>query len=102
MIRNIGLRFRVNATGTSSATATKLAESGKTHYITDVSVSSDLAGAVMTIKDGTTKIWEAVLPANGSYEHTFGTELAGTKGNAVSVTVNGTSVAKANIAGFTI
>ncbi len=102
MIQDYGKRFYVTATGTTSATATETASTGVTHYITDISASSDKAGAVITVKDGTTNIWEAIIDANSSYEHSFGVPLAGTKGNLVSITIDGTSVCKSNICGFSI
>ena len=97
-----GERFSVTATGTTSATATKTASSGHSHYITDISASSDKAGAVILVKNGTTVIWAAIVDANASYNHTFGVPLKGTAGNLVSVEIDGTSVCKANIAGYTI
>lgn len=102
MLRDYGLRFYVTNSGTTSATATKPAETGVTHYITDISASSDKAGAVIQVKDGTTVIWKAVIGANSSYEHSFAVPLAGTKGNSVSITIDGTSICTANIAGFSL
>ena len=100
MIKDYGKRFYVTATGTTSATATKAATSGVVYYITDISASSDKAGAVISVKDGTTKIWEAIT--NTSYNHSFATPLAGTKGALVSITIDGTAACKANIAGISI
>lgn len=102
MTQQYGKRFYVTATGTTSATATKSAATGTSHYITDISASSDKAGAVISVKDGTTTIWQAIIDANSSYEHSFVTPLKGTAGNAVSITVDGTSACKANIAGYSI
>ena len=102
MIQDYGKRFSKTASGTTSATATESASSGQIHYITDISASSDKAGAVVTVKQGTTTIWEAIIDANSSYEHSFVTPLAGASGASVSITVDGTSVCKANIAGYTI
>lgn len=102
MIKDYGKRFYVTATGTTVATATKAGVSGVTYYITDISVSSDKAGAVISVKDGTTVIWAAIIAANASYNHSFSTPLAGTKGALVSITIDGTSVCKANLAGVSI
>ena len=102
MIQDYGKRFYKTASGTTAATATEGAASGKTHYVTDISASSDKAGAVITVKQGTTVIWEAIIAANGSYEHSFNTPLAGAVGALVSITIDGTSVCKSNIAGITI
>ena len=102
MLQEVGKRFNDTGTGTTAATATESAVSGKCHYITDISASSDKAGAVVSVKQGTTVIWAAILAANGSYEHSFVTPLRGVSGALVSVGVDGTSACKANIAGFTI
>jgi len=102
MTRRYGQRFSVTASGTTSATATKSGSTGHIHYITDISASSDKAGAVITVKRGTTTIWEAIIDANTSYNHSFKVPLVGSKGEAVSITVDGTSACKANLAGYTI
>lgn len=103
MTQDYGQRFSVTATGTTSATATQAASSGHSHYITDISASSDTAGSIITVKQGTTTIWEAIIDANTTYHHSFVTPLKGAEGALVSITVSGgTSVVKANIAGYTI
>jgi len=102
MLEDYGQRFYKTASGTTSATATQSASSGVIHYITDISASSDKSGAVVTVKQGTTTIWEAIIDANTTYHHSFRTPLAGAKGASVSITVDGTSACKANIAGFSI
>lgn len=102
MTKDYGEAFSQTATGTTSATATQSASSGHSHYITDISASSDKAGAVVLVKNGTTVIWAAIIDANSSYNHSFVTPLKGTAGNLVSVTVDGTSVCKSNLAGYTI
>jgi hypothetical protein len=98
--------FSVTATHASSAVASKAAATGKIHYITDISGSSDKAGSTLLVKDGTTVIWQVQLLQTAAgistYGHTFGTPLKATSGNLVSVTVDGTAYCSANIAGFTI
>lgn len=93
--------FSVTATHGTAAVASKGAVSGKTHYITDVSVSSDKAGSILLIKDGTTVIWQLQVGA-GKESHQFDVPLIGTEGNAVSVEIDGTSLCKANMTGFTV
>ena len=99
----IGQRFSATASGATDATATISADPDKTYYITDISASSDTDGSIITVKQGTTIIWEAIIKANTSYEHRFGTPLVGEKGASVSISVSGgTSVVKANLSGFSL
>ena len=92
--------FQATATHATAASASKAAATGKVHYITDASASSDKAGAILLIKDGTTVIWQVQVGAGNVNLH-FVQPLKGTSGNAVSVDIDGTSACKANIAGFT-
>ena len=104
--QSYGDPYAVTATHATAAVATKAAITGRTHYITDISVSSDKAGALLLVKDGTTVIWRSQVATtaagNNSYEHTFSTPLMGTASALVSVEIDGTSVCHANIAGYTI
>lgn len=93
--------FQATDTDATNPTATIAAVSGKTHYITDISVSSDKDGAIILVKDGTTVIWQDIVDAN-FYTHSFQTPLKGSKGALVSVEVDSTAAGKANIAGFTL
>ena len=95
-----GKPFQATATHATAASAAKAAASGYTHYISDASASSDKAGAILLIKDGTTVIWQIQVGAGNANIH-FIQPLKGTSGNAVSVDIDGTSACKANIAGFT-
>ncbi len=99
-----GTPFGVTATGTTSATATQAAVAGKTYYITDIMCSSDKDSANVLVKQGTTTIWQATLDTvatgNNTISHSFQTPLKGAKGALVSVTIDGTSSADANIAGI--
>jgi len=98
-----GKPFQVTATHGTAASASKAAASGKIHYITDASASSDKAGAILLIKDGSTVIWQVqIASANGSVNLHFVQPLKGTSGAAVSVDVDGSTACKANIAGFTL
>ena len=96
--------FSVTATGTASATATKAAVTGKTYYVTDIMCSSDKDAANVLVKQGTTTLWQATLDTaatgNNTISHSFQSPLAGVKGALVSVTIDGTASADANIAGF--
>lgn len=96
-----GTAFSVTATHATAASASKAGVADMTHYITDVSASSDKAGSIILVKQGTTTIWQDIVGA-GHYNHTFSTPLAAASGALVSVDIDGTAACKANIAGFTI
>lgn len=96
--------YSVTASNGTSAVATQSGTSGSVTYITDIAGSSDKAGSILTVKQGTTVIWEVQLATTAAginaFEEHFETPLQGVVGGAVSVTVDGTSLCKANIAGF--
>lgn len=94
-----GLPYSQTASGTTSAVATQTGTVGKKSYITDISASSDKAGSIILVKDGTTVIWQDIVGA-GNYRHQFSEFLRGSDGADVSVTIDGTSVCKANLAGY--
>jgi len=105
--QHYGVPFSVTHSHANTALATKAAVTGKRHYITDIAVSSDKDGAVMQIKDGSTVIWQmnltnAVTGGPYIFWQSFVVPLIGTKGGAVSITIDGTTVCKANIGGFTL
>lgn len=101
-----GSRFSATATNATSAVATQAAASGVTHYITDISGSTDKAGALLLVKQGTTVIWQVQLAStaagNNSFTHSFATPISGANGASVSVTVDGTSACYSNISGFSL
>jgi hypothetical protein len=99
---NYGTRISATNTASGNVTATVAAVAGTTFYITDVSGSSDLAGAVLKIEDGSTVIWQDRIGNTSAVSYQFNTPLACTMGNAVNIVVTGTSLANANIAGFAI
>ena len=96
-----GVPFQVTATHATAAVSTKDAAAGKRHYITDIAVSSDKAGAILLIKQGTTTIWQVQVGAD-DHEHTFKVPLEGDGGALVSVEIDGTSACKANMTGYTM
>ena len=102
-----GRPFKGTHTHATAALVTVAAVAGKRHYITDIAVSSDKDGAVVQVLDGATVIWQmnltnAVTGGPYIYWHSLVVPLIGTKGGAVSITIDGTAVCKANMAGFTI
>lgn len=106
MKQEFGTPFSVTATHATSAVATNAGVAGKTHYITEIAGSTDKAGALLLVKQGSTLLWAVQLAAtaagNVSFCQTFNTPLKAELGAAVSVTVDGTSVCYSNLAGFTL
>ena len=97
-----GVPFQGTTTHATAAVATITAVTGKAHFITDIAASSDKAGAIVVVKQGTTVIWQIQLAANDRLDHSFVTPLEGAIGALVSIEVDGTSACKVNIAGFTL
>lgn len=93
-----GTRVSATATHATSAVATITGVAGKKTFITDVTGSSDKAGALVLVKDGTTTIWQDIVGV-GYWQHTFATPIVGSVGADVSVTVDGTAACKSNISG---
>lgn len=93
--------FSETATHATAAVASHTGVSGKTHYITHVAVSSDKAGAIMLLKQGTTTIWQVQVGAS-KHEETFDPPLAAASGALVSAEIDGTSACKANVSGYTL
>jgi hypothetical protein len=101
-----GTPFQQTATHATSAVATQTGVAGTTSYITDICGSSDKAGSLLLIKDGTTIIWQLQLATTAAginaFNHSFSTPLKITTGSDCSITVDGTSACKSNFAGFTL
>lgn len=99
-----GTPFRVTATHATSAVASQTGVSGQTYYITDIAGSSDKAGSLIQVKDGSTIIWIVQLATTAAgmnaFSQHFSTPLTCTNGNLASVTVDGTAACYANISGF--
>ena len=101
-----GTPFTETATHATAAVATHAAVAGKAYHITDIACSTDKAGAIILVKQGTTTIWQlqvaATAAGNISHSHSFKTPLRGAVGALVSVEIDGTSACKANIAGYEV
>jgi hypothetical protein len=101
-----GTPYSVTATNASSAVATQTGVAGQFQYITDIAGSSDKAGSLLLVKQGSTVIWQVQLATSAAginaFSHTFASPLVGIAGGSVSVTVDGTSACYANIAGYSI
>lgn len=101
-----GALITATATHATAAVASVTGVAGLKYYITDISVSSDKAGALMLVKQGTTIIWRSQVATTAAginaYEHTFSQPLEGAVGALVSCEIDGTTVCHANIAGFSL
>ena len=99
-----GLPFSESVTHATSAVASHAAVAGKTYYITDIAGSSDKAGSLLLVKQGTTVVWQVQLATTAAginaFSHSFKVPIRGASGALVSVTVDGTAACYANIAGF--
>lgn len=93
-----GTRVYATATDGTAPAATIAAVAGQKIYITDVTASSDKAGAIMLVKDGSTTIWQVQVGA-GNFAHHFEIPLVTTIGASATVSIDSTSAGKANIAG---
>lgn len=94
--------FSVTATHATAAVATQTGVADKTHYITHVSASSDKAGSILTIKQGTTTIWQLKIGASMIDLDFTGSPLKGAIGALVSADIDGTARCDSNLSGFTL
>lgn len=97
--KDYGQSFSETATHATAAVASHAAVSGKTYHITSISVSSDKAGAICLVKQGTTTIFQLQVGASAQSK-TFDPPLKGASGALVSVEIDGTSACKSNIQGY--
>ena|ERR1700694_2821209 len=100
-----GTPFSATATGSTTATATFNAPATTSLlYITDIAGSTDKAGAVLIVQQGSTTIWQIQLATTAAginaFDQQFAAPLACPAGASASVNVTGTSVCDANIAGY--
>jgi len=106
MKKDFGSPFQATATHATSAVATVSGITDKTHYITDIAGSTDKAGALLLVKQGSTVIWQVQMAAsaagNCAFQQSFQTPLKAPASTDVSITVDGSSVCDSNIAGFTV
>lgn len=94
-----GTPYSETATHATAAVATHAAVTGKTYYVTNVTVSSDIFGSA-SIKTGTTVLWQLQVGTASVASISFNTPLKGDTGSAVSVEIRGSTECKANIAGY--
>lgn len=97
-----GTPYSQTATNSTSAVCTQTGVAGQTIYVTDISGSSDKAGGLILVKDGSTVIWQDRVSNTTPYQHTFSEPLTVSLGGTLTVTVDGTAIANSNVAGFFI
>jgi len=104
--QQFGTPFQGTATHATAASKEITAVTGKRHYVTDFTVATDKDGAVFTIKDGTTTIWQGVIEitAGGTsiVTHSFAQPIVGSVGAAITIAIDGTARCDVNISGFTL
>lgn len=96
-----GTPFSETATHATAAVASHTGVAGKAFHITDIAVSSDKAGAICLVKQGTTTIFQLQVGAS-MFTKSFAVPLRGAVGALVSVEIDGTSACKANISGYEV
>lgn len=84
------------ATHATLAVATTTVNADLRPIISTVSVSSDKAGSILLIKDDTTVIWQTQVGV-GNLTFSFPEGLFGTRGETISVEIDGTAACKANM-----
>lgn len=101
-----GRAITATATHATLAVASVTGVAGEKFYITDVSASSDKAGALVLVKQGTTVVWRSQLQTTAAgfcaYTFTFSQPLEAAVGALISCEVDGTAVCHANISGFSL
>lgn len=101
-----GTPFSQTATHATSAVASQTGVSGVQYFITDIAASTDKAGGILLVKDGTTVIFQLQIATTAAgvnaFSHQFKSPLPCTVGNLASVTIDGTSACKANISGYSL
>lgn len=100
-----GTPFAATFAGTVSSIAILSGTTGRVHFVTDISGSTDIDGGKIELRDGTTVLWQDSIPVsgtgNGSYIKNFNVPISGSSGNSISIYVgSATSVSFANIAGY--
>ena len=104
ILQSKGTRFSNHSGEASfgSATVTRAAVTGRIHYITDISATSDHATSVINISSPGTNLWRDRFYGS-TYTFNWVTPLTSTTGSAVTFKVfNGTGSAYINVSGFFI
>ena len=101
-----GQLITATATHATAAVASVAGATGLKYYITDIAASSDKAGAIILVKQGTTTLFQLQIATTAAgitaFSHSFSQPLEAAVGALVSCEVDGTSACKANIVGFSL
>jgi len=97
-VRQHGTAVHATATHATAPVAQIAAVAGQSIYITEASCSSDKAGAILLIKNGTTTIWQEQVGASFCNLR-FDPPLACSVGALAEASIDSTSAGKANING---
>ncbi len=97
-VLSYGLPVHATDTHATAPTATITGVAGQTIFVSNVSCSSDKAGSILLIKDGSTTIWQEQVGA-GFCNLSFSPPLSCTVGASAVATIDSTSAGKANING---
>lgn len=93
-----GKPWSATVTHATASKITQTAVAGRTFLLSELSVRSDKAGALVLVKDGTTVIWQFGIGAT-AHSKVFQIPLRATKGALLSVEVDSTSVSEVNAQG---
>lgn len=92
---------RVDFTATSDLQLLPSAGAGLRNYITDITVeNTGAAAARFLLRDGTTTIWSATVPAGSTLTRTFGTALRGTAATVVNGQLGAAGTVTVSVSGF--
>lgn len=104
MKNQFGTPFSATFTAsTTPAIAIQTGTANQTVYVTDISGSSDLAGATITLASTPvgTVLWKDIV-GSGNYRINFITPIKFATGQGVQVTVTGSATTNANLSGFVL
>ena len=101
-----GSAFTATVFTSLSGTATINGATGKIHYITAFSASSEAATAVVTVLCGSAVLWQDRIGNAGAYVVNIRSPLYQSgvtgQGSAVTINVTGGSILRANILGYSL
>jgi hypothetical protein len=100
-VQRLDGNWSVTHSHATAAAATKAAVATVQHVITGFLVSTDLAGATVEVKEGTTVLATIAVPV-GAFGYEFPSYLELALNKLASVTCTGTAACTANIFGFTL
>ena len=89
------------ASGVATASAVGTATSGIAYYVTDISASSDIGSATVTLTVNGVTAWKQLVGA-GIFDHTFSEPLHGSASLGVTLAVTGSTACYASIGGYKI